>query len=115
MLEGNLYIAVHITRLLASLSVFLNVSLSSPPAPPLCQESLVSEVELDPMEGEQTWPTDEDLAEVPFVPPARLAVAKRVPKGTSDYQAAWIVEDSDSDEVCQMRMLAAYTLCIISQ
>lgn len=27
------------------------------------QESLQSEVEPDPMEGEQTWPTDEELRE----------------------------------------------------
>lgn len=59
----------------------------------------MSEVELDPMEGEQTWPTDEDLAEAAPMPPPRPTVARRVPRGTSDYQAAWIVEDSDSDEV----------------
>ena len=27
------------------------------------QEPLEREVELDPMEGEQTWPTEEELAE----------------------------------------------------
>ena len=30
-------------------------------ADPAYQESLQSEVELDPMEGEQTWPTDDEL------------------------------------------------------
>ena len=30
-------------------------------ADPAFQQSLQSEVELDPMEGEQTWPTDEEL------------------------------------------------------
>lgn len=30
-------------------------------ADPAFQESLQSEVEPDPMEGEQTWPTDEEL------------------------------------------------------
>ena len=50
------------------------------------------------MEGEQTWPTEEDFAEA-AIPPPKPAVAKRVPKGTSEYQAAWIVEDSDSDGV----------------
>ena len=66
---------------------------------PTCQESLVREVELDPMEGDQTWPTDEDLAEAATaMPPPRPTVARRVLRGTSDYQAAWIVEDSDSDD-----------------
>lgn len=58
----------------------------------------MSEVELDPMEGEQTWPTDEDLAEAAIMPPPRPTIPKKVPKGTSDYQAAWILEDSDSDD-----------------
>lgn len=30
-------------------------------ADPAYQESLQSEVEPDPMEGEQTWPTDDEL------------------------------------------------------
>ena len=30
-------------------------------ADPAFQQSLESEVEPDPMEGEQTWPTDEEL------------------------------------------------------
>ena len=60
-----------------------------------------SEVELDPMEGEQTWPTKEELmeAERRFLPPSQPAVARSVPRGTSEYQAAWIVEDSSSDRV----------------
>uniref|UniRef100_A0A8B9R7Z5 Pre-rRNA-processing protein TSR1 homolog n=1 Tax=Anas platyrhynchos TaxID=8839 RepID=A0A8B9R7Z5_ANAPL len=56
------------------------------------QESLQSEVVPDPMEGEQTWPTEEELQE------AEDRVVK-VPRGTSKYQAAWIVEDKEgSDE-----------------
>ena len=39
-------------------------------------------------EMEQTWPTAEELAEA-----ERAAAAKRVPKGTSSYQAAWILEE----------------------
>lgn len=58
----------------------------------------MSKVELDPMEGEQTWPTDEDLAEEAVMPPPRPTVARRLPKGMSDYQAAWILEESDSDD-----------------
>lgn len=70
------------------------------------QESLVAENEIDPMEGEQTWPTDEEIqeAECNTLVHAHLVVnfqkgpqkkTKRVPKGTSAYQAAWIL---DSDE-----------------
>lgn len=59
------------------------------------------EVELDSMEGEQTWPTDEELAEASRVnsPPPRPSEARKVPRGTSDYQAAWIVADSEEEEV----------------
>lgn len=32
-------------------------------ADPAYQETLVCEVVLDPMEGEQTWPTDEEIKE----------------------------------------------------
>ena len=56
------------------------------------------EVELDPMEGEQTWPTDEDLvggSQSP--PPLRPSQARRVPRGTSDYQATWILDDSEEE------------------
>ncbi|XP_045130180.1 pre-rRNA-processing protein TSR1 homolog isoform X1 [Portunus trituberculatus] len=60
------------------------------------QETLISTNEVDPMEGEQTWPTEEELAEAEkFTAPKTRT--KRVPKGTSDYQAAWIV-DSDNEE-----------------
>lgn len=65
------------------------------------------------MEGEQTWPTDEELADAE----ARVAAMnqdqvdendkkkkgikmRRVPKGTSEYQAAWILpsDDEESDD-----------------
>ena len=100
-------------------------------ADPERQESLVTENTPDPMEGEQTWPTDEELKAAdaeraarrangeedeedeeggdrdgaapqggrsaaipnPFTMPRRT---KRVPKGTSSYQAAWIL-DSESE------------------
>ena len=38
-------------------------------ADPAFQESLQSEVEPDPMEGEQTWPTDEELKQAEGVTP----------------------------------------------
>jgi pre-rRNA-processing protein TSR1 len=63
---------------------------------PLHQESLVSENVPDPMDGEQTWPTEEEMAEAELT--AKKKQVKRVPKGTSDYQAAWIVDSGDEQE-----------------
>ncbi|NXA54121.1 TSR1 protein, partial [Nothocercus julius] len=61
------------------------------------QESLQSEVVPDPMEGEQTWPTDEELQEAEASLKANRKVVK-VPKGTSKYQAAWIVDEEEDTE-----------------
>ncbi|NWI13992.1 TSR1 protein, partial [Crypturellus soui] len=61
------------------------------------QESLQSEVVPDPMEGEQTWPTDEELREAEASLKANRKVVK-VPKGTSKYQAAWIVDEEEDAE-----------------
>lgn len=55
------------------------------------QEALVSENVPDVMANEQNF--DED---VPEHPPLEIVRKKRVPKGTSEYQAHWIL---DSDEV----------------
>nr|CAD7395269.1 unnamed protein product [Timema cristinae] len=69
-------------------------------ADPRIQESLQSENSLDPMEGEQTWPTEEELNEAKESLEAKRRV-KRVPKGTSEYQAAWIpdeLKDDDDDD-----------------
>lgn len=65
---------------------------------PQLMESLESQNEPDPMEGEQTWPTEEEIKESEIN--LRNMMKKRtrkVPKGTSSYQAAWIV-DSDQEE-----------------
>ena len=78
---------------------------------------MISEVVPDPMEGEQTWPTEEELQEAEgikykdFLKPFILLAAHRetahsnkdkinktVPKGTSDYQASWIVDSEDEKE-----------------
>ncbi|XP_012277899.1 pre-rRNA-processing protein TSR1 homolog [Orussus abietinus] len=64
-------------------------------ADPSKQESLQSENVIDPMDAEQTWPTEEELAEAEMERKRKLI--KRVPKGTSEYQAAWIPDD-DADE-----------------
>ncbi|XP_076817097.1 pre-rRNA-processing protein TSR1 homolog [Clavelina lepadiformis] len=64
------------------------------------QQDLISEAVVDPMDGEQTWPTNEELAEAEdihgIVAESKTKVVKKVPKGTSDYQAAWIL-DNDED------------------
>lgn len=65
-------------------------------ADPAKQESLQSENIPDPMDAEQTWPTDEEIKEANIDTKKRV---KKVPKGWSDYQAAWIVEsDAENSE-----------------
>ncbi|RZF40768.1 hypothetical protein LSTR_LSTR011285 [Laodelphax striatellus] len=60
------------------------------------QEQLISENIPDPMDAEQTWPTEEELAAADEERKNKKKV-KRVPKGMSEYQAAWI-PDSDAEE-----------------
>ncbi|XP_070558804.1 pre-rRNA-processing protein TSR1 homolog [Ptychodera flava] len=69
-------------------------------ADPARQESLQAEVIPDPMEGEQTWPTEEELAEAEALQKAateKKKILKKVPKGTSEYQAAWIVDEDERE------------------
>lgn len=74
----------------------------------------------DPMLAEQTWPSEQELQDAEgerSLPRTELSVddciaaasrkkrvAKKVPKGTSEYQAAWIVE-TDSEQVGSYRRL----------
>ena len=44
---------------------------------------------------EQTWPTTEELEKAQT---ERTQLKKRVPKGTSEYQAAWIVSDDEDQQ-----------------
>ena len=62
-------------------------------ADPAKQESLVTENIPDPLDAEQTWPTAEEMAEAEDKM-SKKKIVKKVPKGTSEYQAAWI-PDSD--------------------
>ncbi|KAF8236061.1 ribosome biogenesis protein tsr1 [Tricholoma matsutake] len=71
-------------------------------------DSLVSSNEPDDLANDQTWPTEEEMnggdgfmaqtslpdAENGTTPKA----VRRIPKGMSEYQAAWIVEDEDPNE-----------------
>jgi len=44
---------------------------------------------------EQTWPTMEELEKAQT---EQKQLKKRVPKGTSEYQAAWILSDDEEDK-----------------
>ncbi|KAL6044458.1 ribosome biogenesis protein tsr1 [Balamuthia mandrillaris] len=65
------------------------------------QESLQSEVEPDVMANEQNW-GEEDEAELKLAEALQKKKRKRrVPKGTSEYQAAWILDSDDEAEEAQ--------------
>ncbi|GJJ06491.1 hypothetical protein Clacol_000683 [Clathrus columnatus] len=72
-------------------------------------DSLISVNDPDTLANEQTWPTDEEMNGVRdkemtdgALPDAKVGTTpkavKRVPKGTSQYQAAWIIDDEDDEE-----------------
>lgn len=72
-------------------------------------DSLISVNDPDTIGNEQTWPTDDEMKGVHDEPMANDAlpdaktgttpkVVRRVPKGTSQYQAAWIVDDEEDEE-----------------
>jgi pre-rRNA-processing protein TSR1 len=67
-------------------------------------DSLVSENDPDDMANEQTWPTEEDMQGVgahsgDAIPDADTGTTpkrvRKVPKGTSSYQATWILDDDE--------------------
>ncbi|RDX42724.1 ribosome biogenesis protein tsr1 [Lentinus brumalis] len=70
-------------------------------------DSLVSSNDPDDMANEQTWPTEEEMQGAPnghpndAIPDAQVGttpkVVRKVPKGTSEYQAAWILDDDEED------------------
>ena len=70
-------------------------------------DSLVSSNDPDDMANEQTWPTEEEMDEPAgqsfgeHIPDAKQGTTpkavRRLPKGTSEYQAAWIVDESDDE------------------
>ncbi|KAG7299885.1 hypothetical protein JYU34_016905 [Plutella xylostella] len=66
-------------------------------ADPSKQESLVCENIPNPMDAEQTWPTEEEIEMANQE--TKTKKVKKVPKGWSEYQAAWIVEsDAEGDD-----------------
>lgn len=63
-------------------------------ADPAKQESLKAENDVDEMSGEQTWPYQEEMTgERPQGEREEEAKKRRLPAGTSDYQAVWIPDD----------------------
>eukprot|EP00268_Persea_americana_P033412 TRINITY_DN33098_c0_g1_i1.p1 TRINITY_DN33098_c0_g1~~TRINITY_DN33098_c0_g1_i1.p1 ORF type:complete len:798 (+),score=166.58 TRINITY_DN33098_c0_g1_i1:113-2506(+) len=64
---------------------------------PLKKEPLLIENIPDPLAGEQTWPTEAEMAEADEINKTKTLKKKVLPRGTSEYQAAWIVEDTDDD------------------
>jgi pre-rRNA-processing protein TSR1 len=69
------------------------------------QEDFACVNELNDMDAEQTWPTEEEMAYGEEMMNQRaqeeIIKKKKVPKGTSSYQSAWIVEsegESDNEE-----------------
>lgn len=69
-------------------------------ADPMKQEPLESENPLDPMEGEQNFPTAEEIAAAAAEADEqkKQRKMKKVTKGTSEYQAAWILDEEDDDD-----------------
>ncbi|CAD6334829.1 unnamed protein product [Miscanthus lutarioriparius] len=65
---------------------------------PSSQEPLLVENVPDPLAGEQTWPTEEDMKEADINNKQRKLVKRKLPRGTSEYQAAWIVDDTDDED-----------------
>lgn len=63
------------------------------------QEPLHVENVPDPLAGEQTWPTEAEMAEAEENRKHKKVKKRRLPPGTSDYQAAWILDESDEDDV----------------
>ncbi|KAK7043236.1 ribosome biogenesis protein tsr1 [Paramarasmius palmivorus] len=71
-------------------------------------DSLVSTNDPDDMANEQTWPTEEEMngggkditdSAIPEAKEGTTPKAvKRVPKGMSEYQASWIVEDDEEGD-----------------
>ncbi|KAM9734316.1 pre-rRNA-processing protein TSR1 homolog [Menidia menidia] len=64
-------------------------------ADPSCRENLQAEAEVDPMDGEQTWPTESELLEAEEAQKNKRVM--KVPKGTSDYQATWIIDEDEEN------------------
>lgn len=73
-------------------------------------DSLVSSNDPDDLANEQTWPTEEEMRASENVmgvidddlPDAQVGTTpktvRRIPKGMSEYQAAWIIDDDEDED-----------------
>ncbi|XP_039055690.1 pre-rRNA-processing protein TSR1 homolog [Hibiscus syriacus] len=65
---------------------------------PLSQEPLLVENVPDPLAGEQTWPTEAEMADAERNQKQKRMKKRTLPRGTSEYQAAWIIDDTDEED-----------------
>jgi len=61
------------------------------------RQELDSENVPDEMDGEQTWPTEEEMQAADIAAAPAVRKMARVPKGMSDYQASWIAEEGEEE------------------
>ena len=72
---------------------------------PSSADSLISSNDPDDLANEQTWPTEDEMnvagPEQDEIPEAvngtTPKAVRRIPKGMSEYQAAWIIDDDGDD------------------
>ena len=71
---------------------------------PTSADSLISSNDPDDLANEQTWPTEDEMndsadPEQDVIPEAVNGTTpkaiRQIPKGMSEYQAAWIIDDDD--------------------
>ncbi|UIZ26939.1 hypothetical protein KXD40_002155 [Peronospora effusa] len=72
-------------------------------ADPALQEDLRFEAEYDPFAAEQTWPTNEELAEAEVEAKKQRHAEAAANIGASSYQAAWLDGEDDVDEEDRMK------------
>ena len=72
---------------------------------PSSADSLISSNDPDDLANEQTWPTEDEMnvtgPEQDEIPEAvngtTPKAVRKIPKGMSEYQAAWIIDDDGDD------------------
>ncbi|KRZ85936.1 T-complex protein 1 subunit theta [Trichinella sp. T8] len=67
-------------------------------ADPAKQENLESQATVDEMNVDQTWPTEEEIAQSQK---DTEHLIRRLPEGTSTYQACWILDNGSDDDVSE--------------
>jgi len=60
-------------------------------------EQLLVENTPDPLLAEQTWPEEDELMQAELALQKRATRKRLVPKGTSAYQASWMLEESEEE------------------